>query len=301
MKKSNKRIPAISLILLLATIATTLLFQDTGKADPLLKQAQTTQKAPIPNNTGFHFLALGDTGSGVSFQTDIAKQMLQLHQKTPFPFILLLGDIVYPSGEWEKLGTKRYKNVYAPLFKKGVKIRPTLGNHDVRYGYKKGTTQYYDMPSRSYQFSHQNVDFFAVDTNIIKKPEQQQWLDKALSKSKAQWKVIYGHHPVYSSGVHQSSKSLIKVLEPLLVKHHVDFYLAGHDHDYERFRPIKGVVHIVSGGGGAYLRDFKKTENNSFIRRKKHHFIHFAVQGDKISYQAIDKTGQVIDSETYTK
>ncbi len=269
-----------------------------NKAEPVpakLKPYTNTQQA------GFYFTVIGDSGSGASFQKDIAKQLVRQYEATPFPFILHLGDIIYPNGEWDKLGASRYKNIYAPLFQQGVKMRPVLGNHDVRYGYKQGTLEYYQMPNRYYTFSYQNVDFFAIDTNIMNQT-QRNWLDKVLRESKAQWKIVYAHHPVYSSGAHRSSHSQIRHLAPILAKHHVDFYLAGHDHNYERFRPILGVTYVVSGGGGAYLRDFiRKPENNSFIRLKKHHFLHFYVNGKTIRLQAIDKNGQIMDSETYTQ
>ncbi len=289
------RISQVTLFSLWFLLIACLFFQNIGEAGP-----SVIPQAKIESRSSVHFVALGDTGSGVSFQTDVAQQMNRLYEKTPFSIVLMLGDLVYPDGEWETLGTRLYKKVYAPLMQKGVRFRPALGNHDVRYGYRKGTIEYYKMPHRFYAFSQGNVDFFALDTNIMDK-HQLQWLDNALSHSTAQWKVVYAHHPLYSSGEHRSNRPLIKQLEPLFTQHHVDFYLAGHDHDYERFRPIKGTVHIVSGGGGAYLREFKKTEAYSFRRLKKHHFIHFYILENQAHLQVIDKTGQVIDSETYLK
>jgi tartrate-resistant acid phosphatase type 5 len=130
---------------------------------------------------------------------------------------------------------------------------------------------------------------------------QQKWLSKVLGGSQAPWKIVMGHHPIYSSGEHGSSKSLMKALEPLLIEHQVDLYLAGHDHEYERFKPVQGVQHIVSGGGGAYLRNFEKPLPSSLVRVKAHHFLSFEATPTVLKMQAIDKTGQVIDQTGWQK
>jgi hypothetical protein len=58
----------------------------------------------------------------------------------------------------------------------------------------------------------------------------------------------------------------------MLYDHGVDLVLNGHDHDYERFRPMnpagvldtaKGITEIVAGTGGEELRGFKAIDANS--------------------------------------
>ena len=44
---------------------------------------------------------------------------------------------------------------------------------------------------------------------------------------------------------------------PLLAKHKVDVYLAGHDHDLEILKPDEGVRFLVSGGGGKGVRPLR--------------------------------------------
>jgi hypothetical protein len=77
-------------------------------------------------------------------------------------------------------------------------------------------------------------------------------------------------------------------LEPLLIEHKVNLYLAGHDHDYERFKPVQGVQYIVSGGGGAYLRNFNKPLPHSLVRLKAHHFLDFELKGSQLKMQVVD-------------
>ncbi len=66
------------------------------------------------------------------------------------------------------------------------------------------------------------VEFFVLNTMRLEKdkqdPEQLAWLEQALSRSRARWRIVYGHHPLYSTGKrHGGDARLRKKLEPLLL------------------------------------------------------------------------------------
>ena len=94
------------------------------------------------------------------------------------------------------------------------------------------------------RLGRQTVEFFAIDTTPLgwrtKDAEQLKWLEGALKKSTARWKVVFGHHPLYSHSKRPYNATLIRRLEPLFVKHKVDLYVAGHD-DPEALNP---QVHV---------------------------------------------------------
>ena len=47
------------------------------------------------------------------------------------------------------------------------------------------------------------VDFIAIDTDVLDdEPEQFDWLNETLRTSIANWIIVYGHHPIYSTGYH---------------------------------------------------------------------------------------------------
>jgi tartrate-resistant acid phosphatase type 5 len=94
-----------------------------------------------------------------------------------------------------------------------------------------------------------SVQFFVLDTQTLG-DQQVAWLDRELAASKATWKLVYGHFPLYSHSIRGHNGGMIRRLEPTLVKHKVDLYMAGHDHTLEMLRPVKGVNYLVSGGGG---------------------------------------------------
>ena len=112
---------------------------------------------------------------------------------------------------------------------------------------------------------------------------------------------MVGHHPLYSSGRNGNTEGLRKILEPMLIKYHADLYLAGHDHDYERFRTTHGVNYIVSGGGGSYLYDFKDVQPNSLVRIKTIHFLLFEVTPKQLEMKAINRYGEVVDCTYWQK
>jgi hypothetical protein len=248
------------------------------------------------------FVALGDWGAGTPFQKDIAAQLFALYQKAPYDTVLMLGDNIYPKGDVNTSGKAYFTDMYAPLIERGVQFIVALGNHDIAGGFQDDQVRFFKMPGYYYSVCKGPFEFFVINTNdFANNAIQQRWLDRALASSKAEWKIVMGHHPIYSSGLHGDNKGLIKTLEPILVRHSVPLYLAGHDHNYERFALIKGVQHLVSGGGGAYLRGFLNTAPSSLVRQKIHHFLSFTLEGDTLKMQAIDKTGQVFDTAQWTK
>jgi len=268
------------------------------------------QDALKPNSASssepYRFIAFGDWGAGTQFQKDVAHQVIQQYEKAPFDAVLMLGDNIYETGDVKKHGKAYFTDMYQPLIQQHVNFIVALGNHDALMGHQADQIEFFGMPGYYYMVHKPQVDFFVINTNDFSKNEvEQRWLSKELGKSQAPWKIVLGHEPIYSSGEHGFNPKLQKTLEPILIQQHVDMYLAGHDHEYERFESIHGVQHIVSGGGGAYLRNFDKPMPGSLVRVKAHHFLSFELQQgasqDTLRMQAIDKTGQVIDQAEWTK
>src|SRR5690606_11841942 len=88
------------------------------------------------------------------------------------------------------------------------------------------------------------------------------WLEQALAASDARWKIVAGHHPLWSSSgsKHEESKVLRRLLLPALCRH-ADAYVAGHDHTLEvhtddcrtqgaEYRERPPLVTVVSGAAG---------------------------------------------------
>lgn len=216
-------------------------------------------------------LAFGDFGTGSEPQKKVAAAMREYHGKSPFDFGITLGDNFYPSGMNSPLD-ERWKTLYSDLYDPlGIKIYASLGNHDW-YGPDSPAAEilYSDrspswrLPSPYYTFTAGPVQFFALDTNDMSEA-QFMWLDSEIAKSQARWKVVYGHHPIYSAGRHADNPALITRLLPLL-KGRVDIYIAGHDHDMQHLKPDGGVHFFIAGGGGAMTRLLRPGPRSIFAR-----------------------------------
>jgi acid phosphatase len=228
-----------------------------------------TVPAVKPGVTYERFIVVGDTGTGGPGQREVAATMAKRAQAERPDFILLTGDNIYDYGvksaedrQWKT----KFEDIYAaPALQ--VPFYASLGNHD-HYGNEQAQVDYarhnklWNLPAFYYTFMRTladgtKVQFFAIDTEPINKEQagaadQLAWLDKELGKSDAKWKIVFGHHPLYGHNPARGhNRIMIEKIEPLLVKHKVDIYFAGHDHTLEMLKPVKGVHYVISGAGAA--------------------------------------------------
>lgn len=302
---------------------------------PVTASAATAAAAPreqleLPRGKvkagAFRFVALGDMGTGGKGQYQVAQRINVFHDERPFDLALFLGDNVYPSGAPADF-ERRLMRPYAELIRRQVELRGCLGNHDVRNA--RGALmqmQLFGMTSRPYHsFAKEGnlIEFFALDstrlgsTRLGKRgqkdggegdEEQLRWLDAALDRSAARWKLVFLHHPLYSSAKRHGHGSqdegrmrrLRAELEPILIKHKVNAVLSGHDHVYERTKQQQGVQYFVSGAGG-------KLRRGNINRRSPYYeagddqvnsFMFFEVTAERLAFWAVGKDGRVLDSGT---
>lgn len=62
---------------------------------------------------------------------------------------------------------------------------------------------------------------------------QLNWMNIVLRDNSSQWKIVVGHHPVYSAGDHGDTVSLQSEFLDNLENNGVDLYFSGHDHDLQ--------------------------------------------------------------------
>jgi hypothetical protein len=60
------------------------------------------------------------------------------------------------------------------------------------------------------------------------------WLERSLTESQARWKIVVGHHPLWSSAgsKYEQARVLRRLILPALCRY-ADVYLAGHEHTLE--------------------------------------------------------------------
>ena len=175
------------------------------------------------------------------------------------------------------------------------------------------------MPGYWYSFTSQiddssTIAFFCLDTNPLAylsgseaaapsdtgaERRQLRWLDSSLSVSSARWKVVVGHHTIYSNGSHGENDVLRDLLLPILTRSRADLYLCGHDHHLEMLKPVSGVHFVISGAGGK-RRDVTWRENTMFAATNNGSNF-FRVSAKEIALEFLDRTGHVIYATTITK
>lgn len=219
------------------------------------------------------FAVIGDMGTGLPDQRTVASALAK-RAAEGLDFMLTVGDNFYQDGvtsiddpQWKT----KFEDIYSDAALQ-VPIFASLGNHDHR-GSIEAQINYtqrnpnWRMPAAYYTFTRRladgtTVQFFAIDSTPIAlslegSEKQLKWLDSELSKSTARWKIVYGHHPLYSSSPQRGNdQTMIAALEPLFLKHRPDIYLAGHDHHLELHKPIKGMDYVISGGGAGWFKAY---------------------------------------------
>ena len=257
---------------------------------------------PPPPAQSLRWLAVADTGSGDANQRAVGQQMAAVHRRRPVDLVVLGGDNIYPSGDMALIEAT-FRRPYADLLAAGVPFHAVLGNHDIRTANGVSQVAYkpFGMQGRTYNLRRGPVEFFLLDTNGNADWQRQlSWLRTVLARSTAPWKVVVGHHPIYSSGLYGNDPGLQAKLAALMRKHGVQLYINGHEHNYERSVPIDGITYLVVGGGGASLRPVIATAQSARAI-SVHSFAELEATTGELSITAWDKTGRQIDRAVLTR
>ena len=252
-------------------------------------------------------LAFGDFGNGSSEQKMVARTIAAYHQGQRFDFAITLGDNFYSVG-MESPSDPRWKTWFEDLYGAlGIPFYASLGNHD--WGHPdspaaeilySGLTPTWRMPAAYYTFTAGPVQFFALDTqSVALAQKQREWLDRELTNSQARWKVVYGHHPIYSDGNYEDRPDLIASLLPILANR-VDAYICGHDHNLQALQAQRGVRFYIAGGGGAGLYEVTKSPRSLFVS-SANGFAVLEADTNRLVVKLVDGTGKVVYEEPITK
>jgi 3',5'-cyclic AMP phosphodiesterase CpdA len=245
----------------------------------------------------FSFIVMGDNRSG----DDIYRKIVSLAMGRSPDFVVNTGDMIVTPGnkrEWAKFW-EMSKPIKVPYFL-------TVGNHDA-YSEMPQSEKIYkqevDLPGNElyYSFLAGNSLVIVLDSSLDDQEkkitgEQFKWLETVLENSTQKHKFVFLHHPLFTDlgKGHHAHDSMDKYpesrdrLEALWEKYKVDAVFSGHEHYYEK-RTINGVLHIITGGGGAPIYDSE--EYGGF-----NHFVQVTVDGDKVRGEVVDVNGKIRDT-----
>jgi tartrate-resistant acid phosphatase type 5 len=297
-------------------------------------------RAASDERKSLSFLAVGDWGrEGAHHQRDVAIQMAASARELDARFVVSVGDNFYQDGVTgvdDPAWRRSFEEIYdAPSLQ--VPWHVTLGNHDYR-GNVQAQLDYstrsrrWRLPARWYSFEQRAPDgslleLFVTDTsplltryysdprmsaNIAGQravvPAQLAWLDRALAKSTADWKIVIGHHPVYarrllrhtadaSSGPNASEwwleglPDMVSRLDPILRRHRVPLYLYGHLHELQHVRG--DATDFVCTGAGSKLEDECAVGGGDFCALRSG-FVTCTVNRDLFRVVYRDRTGATL-------
>ncbi len=277
---------------------------------------------------GFNFLVVGDWGrNGHYGQQAVADRMDETAHHLGIEFVISVGDNFYQNGvastedpQWETSFEKVYNG--ANLFTNWYAI---LGNHDYRgsvqaqIDYSKKSRRW-NMPSEYFSFertldddSGEKVLFVFIDTNPLEKKyykdetymftdvvkqdttKQLAWLNQTLAQSTAKWKIVIGHHPLYTTGKRLKETPYVRYsLQPILEKYKVDAYFCGHEHDLQHQKPANIFTHHFTTGAGSETRPVSKPQEYTKFAEAQHGFMAVSATSKEVSVQVINEKGEVI-------
>jgi hypothetical protein len=264
----------------------------------------------LPNaERSIKFAVIGDSGRGSQEQHEVARQMVAYRQRFDYEFVLMAGDNIYEGPATEEDYRLKFEEPYKLLLDAGVKFYAALGNHDdtnqIFYKpFNMGGNRYYTFvpPVDPITRWDTRVRFFALDSTYLDRA-QTQWLTKETTESRAEWKIAFLHHPLYTSGRYTlAARGIRFALESLFVNGGVNVVFSGHEHIYERAHLQRGILYFISGGAGS-LRIGDAAASPAIARSydRDYHFMLVELTDEGFFFQAINRLGETVDAGAWRR
>ncbi len=311
--------------------------------------------APASEDAKVTFVMLGDFGGNTTPQIQVRDQMAKLMKERRVDLFLTTGDNAYSDGnygEWQTRVFEIYREMWLSL-----PFFVVHGNHD--YGTDNaepslkllalGRNAWLEKDKeRYYSFDWGPIHFAMIDsespmTEMVidraaaaisdtdrieqKTEDQDDWLKDDLSKSTKPWKLALWHRPAFSNTKGRlPDLSLQTYIQPILQKFGVQAVFVGHNHLYERYKPVRvatkptddttgqgkyeaasvstigegGVIHVTTGAGGKslYEADDTKVDPLQAAQLVEYHFVWGEIDGCTMTLHAVDLNGTEFDSVT---
>ena len=267
--------------------------------------SSTFKTFPPVGQLPVEFAAMGDSRTNPGVFHDVCEAI----RKSGLSMVLHDGDFVAAGrvlGLWDGQFFQPGRDMLA-----SVTMFPAVGNHELGGAGPDGYTVFsrlFVMPENRtwYSLDYGGVHIIVLDSTQKddKDGAQYKWAEANLIASKAAWKVALFHHPWFNAGSHGSEVPMRQVYGPLFVRAGVDLILAGHDHNYQKTRPIvqafepaskKPLWQIVTGGGGAPL--YPVTRPEVFLDKSApvNHYLKVTADKDRLIATACTLDGRELD------
>lgn len=261
-------------------------------------------------STSVRFATIGDFGFDGPALNDVSNL---IHSWNP-DHILALGDNNYDVGSAATIDANIGKyfhdfiSPYTGSYGAGAaanKFWAVLGNHDWQTPGATPHLNYFAFPNneRYYDLVQGPVHFFAVSSDPSEpggntaSSTQANWLMGRLAASTSPWKIVFFHHPPFSSGQHGNNANMNWPFQAWGA-HAV---ITGHDHTYERLI-IGGFPYFVNGLGGRSVYGWSTVKSGSVSRYNSDYGAQLVDATDQsITFKFYNRAGTLIDSYSMNK
>jgi len=249
----------------------------TERPPPALPAAGVTDHSQA---TRLRFVVFGDGGTGTARQRRIGKAMAATcRERGGCDFALVAGDLIYGHRNLESAFEEKFERAYEPLGRLDFWV--VAGNHDWKVrGLVEAELRYSDhsprwrMPSHDYAVPllPEWLRIYGLDTTKLEYEYDDGQLERAREElcEGSGWRLLLGHHPVYSSGYHANSSGELPgiktLLEPLIEACGVQLYLSGHDHHQEHIT-APGFDQIVQGAAAQLRRVYRPRNRDREVQQ----------------------------------
>ena len=213
---------------------------------------------------------------------------------------------------------------------------PTVGSEERRATFRQCAGERFPRMA-NYSFDVGDAHFLCLDANLYIDPTQkvlQDWIEEDLGATDARWKFVTCHHGPFDVGPSHYTEQHMRVLAPIFEKHRVDIALHGHEHTYQRPRPLRfaprdisrasvldsgnrlvpgdfqidtrydgekltkpeGVIYVVTGAGGNHLHGPEYTQNPEKWLHERDNRADYVMQfvSDRHSFTAFELEGDTL-------
>jgi hypothetical protein len=194
------------------------------------------------------FLYVGDVQDSIGGEANrFLREALSRHPESEF--LVCGGDLA--DGPRQSCWDEAFRDIDSVT--QAMPLLVVAGNHD----YRKGVIQWLERrfpltfsyfldakiaDNQVYTLNYGPVQFFLLDSNreLPYLLTQRDWLKAQLEQSRARWKIVVLHHPLFS--IRSKSRNLIQrwVFNDLLEDYGVDLVLQAHEHAYARMTAHEG-------------------------------------------------------------
>jgi hypothetical protein len=216
-------------------------------------------------DTDFTFVVYGDSRS---HRRDHGAVVAAIGQEHPL-FVVHLGDMVE-----NEMCTRQWLGFFTvenDLIRTSPEV-PVIGNHETMWGTPAPFRRYWHTPDRygdqtsMWRFQQGNSFFIVMDSSrpFGEDSSQYAWVRRQLRLAQTIPSVkhcfVLAHLAPYSRSFHGQDSDVLAFRDtyaPLFKKYGVDIVFGAHDHNYQHY-VVDDIHYIVTGGGGAPLRDVSR-------------------------------------------